>query len=453
MSADKPTTIIAALLLSCIGVYAIMAGPIMTEVLVAALGLPPDTAGQIFAVEALGTALAPLAATLWMGRVRWRTAAILAILVVVAGNVVSSYQTSAGALTALRFAVGFLGQGTAFTLAIGIISGTAQKDRNFAFLIAAQVTLGVLCFLLLPMSLPGFEDGGIGGVLLPLAALALLTLATVGWIPQPGGATAGHHAAAASGGSSGPAFIALAVMLIWCTGLGAIWAFVKLIGTSAGIDPAQVGVALGISTGVATVGALTASWLADRVGRIIPVTIGVAGSGRDDRPAAGPDEFSGIRGHGRTVPDLLEPDRTLPDGDHRPERQHRQGQPADSHGADRRLLPGAGHRRPVPDGRRIRPGQRGRDHLLPAGSRPVYPDCDAAEPAAGQPARDLRSAGLAGHRRDGAQVVVQGAQIRVGHAGVGTPRHDRVLLRRYPRRARVLAEQCDELVATGIAET
>jgi hypothetical protein len=73
MSADKPTTIVAAILLSCVGVFAIMAGPIMTEVLVGSLGLPADAAGQIFAVEALGTALGPLAATLWMGRVRWRT--------------------------------------------------------------------------------------------------------------------------------------------------------------------------------------------------------------------------------------------------------------------------------------------------------------------------------------------------------------------------------------------
>ncbi len=268
MATDKPTTLIAALLLSCVGVFAIMAGPIMTEVLVAALGLPVDAAGQIFAVEALGTALAPLAATLWMGRVKWRNAAIFALLVVVAGNVVSSYQTTAGALTALRFAVGFLGQGTAFTLAIAIISGSAQKDRNFAFLIAAQVVLGVLSFLVLPFP----KDAGVGGVLLPLAGLALLTLATVGWIPQPAARGAGHQAAA-GGGSAGPAFMALAVMLIWCTGLGAIWAFVKLIGSSGGIDPAQVGLALGISTGVATTGALAASWLADRIGRIIPVTV------------------------------------------------------------------------------------------------------------------------------------------------------------------------------------
>jgi predicted MFS family arabinose efflux permease len=87
MSADKPTTIAVAALLSCIGVAALLAAPIMTATLTASLGLPAAAAGKIVAVEALGTALAPLAATFWMGRVRWRAAAIFAILVVVAGNV------------------------------------------------------------------------------------------------------------------------------------------------------------------------------------------------------------------------------------------------------------------------------------------------------------------------------------------------------------------------------
>lgn len=268
MTAERPTSLVAALLLGCVGVFAIMAGPILTEVLVTALGMSPGDAGQVFAAEALGTALGPVAAAFWMPRVRWRTAAIAALLVVVIGNVVSASLTSAGTLAALRFAVGFLGEGTAFALAIAIISGTAEKDRNFAFLIAAQVVLGVLCFLLLPLP----RDGGIGGVLLPLAGLAALGLLMVGTIHQPG-AQSGHAAGGGAGGSARPAVMALAVMLIWCTGLGAIWAFVKLIGISAGIDASQVGVALGISTGVATIGALAASWLADRVGRVIPVTV------------------------------------------------------------------------------------------------------------------------------------------------------------------------------------
>lgn len=269
MSADKPTSLAAALLLGCVGVFAIMAGPILTEALVSGSGMTPKSAGQISAAEALGTALGPVLATFWMPRVRWRVAALFALLVVVAGDLFSSIEADPGKLAIVRFFVGLLGEGTTFALAIAIVSGTEQKDRNFAFLIASQVVLGVLFFLLLPIP----KDGGVAGVMLPLAGLALVALTTVGWIPEGAGAGGHHGAAAAGGGSALPAFVALGVMLIWCTGLGAIWFFIKLIGGAAGIDPAQVGQALAISTAVATVGALAASWLADRVGRIIPVTV------------------------------------------------------------------------------------------------------------------------------------------------------------------------------------
>src|SRR5690606_37507281 len=131
-------------------------------------GLSPAQAGQITAAEALGTALGPVAAAFWMPRVRWRLAAIAALLVVIIGNLLSGSQESAGVLAALRFVVGFLGQGTAFALAIAIVAGTSQKDRNFAFLIAAQVTLGVLMFLVLPFP----RDTAVAGVLLPLAGFA-----------------------------------------------------------------------------------------------------------------------------------------------------------------------------------------------------------------------------------------------------------------------------------------
>lgn len=271
---DQPTTIIAAMLLACMGVFGLLAGPVMTELLVAGMGLPAASAGKIFAVEALGTALAPLVATLWMSRVSWRRAAAFAALVVILGNLASSYQTSASSLTILRFVVGFFGQGTAFALSMAIVSGTRNKDRNFAFLIAAQVVLGVVCFLVLPMHLPVFPANGVGGVLMPLAALAVVALLTTGWIPQSGSA-GGHHAGSggAGGGSAGPALVALLIMLIWCTGLGSIWAFVKLIGTSAGLESTRVGLALGISTATGALGAFAASALADRVGRIIPVTV------------------------------------------------------------------------------------------------------------------------------------------------------------------------------------
>ena len=72
-------------------------------------------------------------------------------------------------------------------------------------------------------------------------------------------------------------------MLIWCTGLGSVWAFVKLIGvavTCAGCSEeaksaagVAVGQALGLSTAIAVIGALAAAALADRFGRILPVSV------------------------------------------------------------------------------------------------------------------------------------------------------------------------------------
>lgn len=279
---DKTTTIIAAIFLGCVGVFAIMAQPILVEVLVAG-GMDGGTAGAITAVEALGTAAAPILAVFWMQRVPWRLAAVFALLIVIGGNFISgSFASDSTTLMALRFAVGLLGEGTAFALTMAIISGTAQKDRNFALVIAAQVLLGVACFYFLPMP----KDAGVPGVLLPLAGLAFVALLTVAWIPQPAGGL--QQGPAGAKGSAGPAIAALGVMLVWCTGLGAVWAFVKLIGVAA-ICPecaantadaavaakasADVGTALSISTGVAVVGALAAAALGDRVGRLIPVSV------------------------------------------------------------------------------------------------------------------------------------------------------------------------------------
>jgi predicted MFS family arabinose efflux permease len=266
--ADKPTSVVAAICLGCVGVFAIMATPILTEVLVGQVGMQPKFASQVSAVEALGTALGPVGALFWMRRIKWRSAAIFALIVVIAGNLLSSLQTDFGSLLALRFAVGLFGEGTAFALAVAIVSGTQNKDRNFAFLITAQVILGVVMFL----SLPFPRDAAIAGVMIPLAGFAVLALATTPWIAQPAAAS-GHHAAMAGGGSALQALAALGVMLVWCSGLGAVWAFVKLIGTAGGLDSPAVGQALGLTTALGTLGSLAASALADRFGRLLPVAI------------------------------------------------------------------------------------------------------------------------------------------------------------------------------------
>lgn len=269
MTADKPLTASAAVALSCIGIFGIMAGPILAVVLGTTLGFDPAQIGQIAFAEIGGAALASVFAMFWIQKANWRLIGMGAIAAVVVCNLLSGYQTSATAITVLRFMAGFLGQGTAFALAIGIINTGSNPDRVFGLSIAAQVGLGVIMMLILPTL---GESFGIKGVLWPLGALALIILPMLAWIPRRS-PTQTTGAADQSAGSAGLAILALGVLLIWCTGLGAMWIFLLKIGEAGGLEATQAGQAVAISSAVAILGALAASALAGRGGRVLPVSI------------------------------------------------------------------------------------------------------------------------------------------------------------------------------------
>jgi len=269
MDHDKPVTIAAAVALSCIGVFGLLPQPLVVGALQDTLGFSSQQAGLITAAEVFGGALASIFAAFWIQRVNWRLAALFAIAVVVLGNLLSSFQETYLSLLALRGAVGFFGEGTAFVVAISVISNTSETDRNFAYSIASQVAFGVVAFAVLPFAVAGF---GLAGILLPLGAVALLIAPLLRWLPA---VSSRQHDAAAAGASAGiaPALLALGILLIWCIGLGGIYAFEERIGVAGGLEPTSVGSALAVAVAVGFLGALAASWVADRWGRILPVTV------------------------------------------------------------------------------------------------------------------------------------------------------------------------------------
>lgn len=269
MDADKPLTAGAAVALSCIGIFGIMAGPILASVLAATLQLNPNQIGNIAFAEIGGAALASLLAPFWIQKANWRLVGAGAVASVVIFNVLTGMQSSASIIAVLRFLAGFLGQGTAFALAIGIIYTSSNPDRIFGFSIASQVGLGVIMLLVLPTL---GQSYAVNGVLLPLALIALFVLPMLRWIPQRSpSAIAGDEQQAS--GSAAMAIVALVVLLVWCTGLGAVWIFLLQIGETGGLEATTAGQAVAISSAIATLGALTASALAGRGGRLLPVSI------------------------------------------------------------------------------------------------------------------------------------------------------------------------------------
>jgi len=270
MDRNAPISIAAAVLVSVIGIFALMTQPLVVGVLVDKLDFTIQQATNVIVAEIGGGALASILAIFWVQKINWRVAIVFAVAVVLGGNILSSFQTDATTLTILRFLVGFLGQGTAFALSLAIIGGTKDPDRNFGFVIAAQVGFGVISFMTLRPIVEA--TGGIGGVYVPLAGFAAATLVLIGKVPT----AAEVHAHA--GGTGAPASIALPVvglivMVIWCSGLGAIWNFMERIGVAAGLESSAALQALALSSAIAITGALAATALAGRLGRLAPVSL------------------------------------------------------------------------------------------------------------------------------------------------------------------------------------
>jgi hypothetical protein len=271
MDRNAPMAIVAACVVSIVGVFGLMTQPMVVGIYSDLLGFSLEQGGLIIVAEIAGGALASILAIFWINRVSWRLALSFALACIVAGNIVTTMQTDANVITALRFAVGFFGQGTAFAIGISAIGNTSDPDRNFGFVIAAQVAFGVVSLFTLRPLVEQYQT--IGGMYVPLAGLAAAALLFVQFIP-----TGSAHGEMGGGerpaGSLALPLTALAAMMIWCCGLGAMWAFVERIGVDGGLDSVVALRALGISSAIAIAGALGASALAAKgVGRFMPVTI------------------------------------------------------------------------------------------------------------------------------------------------------------------------------------
>ena len=273
MDRNAPGAIVAAIVVSVVGVFALMTMPVIIGIYSQTLGFDSNQGNLIMIAEVAGGALASLLAVTWITRISWRKAIAFALIVIVAGNVLTVLQPDATTIAIIRFAVGLLGQGTAFVIGISIIGNTSDPDRNFGFVITAQVLFGVIALATIPSLVNAM--GGIVGMYGPLAALAGLGLLLLKNIPQ-GGAQADAAADATTQGSAALPLTTLVAMLLWCCGLGAMWGFVGVIASSetGGLSLEAVGFAVSISSAVAIAGSLGAATLAAKgVNRFLPVTI------------------------------------------------------------------------------------------------------------------------------------------------------------------------------------
>jgi nitrate/nitrite transporter NarK len=124
MDRNAPISIAAAIAVSIVGVFALMTQPMIIGIYAEALQFTEQQGTFIVIAEIAGGALASILAMFWIGKLNWRAAIIFALSVVIIGNLVTTTLTDANLIIAIRFLVGFFGQGTAFAVGISMIGAT-----------------------------------------------------------------------------------------------------------------------------------------------------------------------------------------------------------------------------------------------------------------------------------------------------------------------------------------
>ena len=260
------------LLVHLVGPQAMIVQPAFVDGLVHQLGFSASQANYVAGAENLGKAVQSLLMMLLIATVNWRHLLHIALLVLIAGNLVCTLLDGYEAFRAVRFVTG-MATGTIVPLCYVIVGLTAAADRNFALILMSLMVYAAIVFYALPSV---FEALGFTGLLLFFAAFASLGLLVVRNLPTSGRERTEANATAVTlpwrfrG-------MALATMFVYFVATFGVWACLSLIGKDGGLSEAETSNALALSQFFGIGGALIAMLLGSRFGRAWPLAAGVGG--------------------------------------------------------------------------------------------------------------------------------------------------------------------------------
>ncbi len=269
---NSRATLSATIYLSVIGAAVFIVQPGFIQGLVEFYGFSEQQAGYIASAEVWGIAITTVLLALgghhfdWQRILRWSLAGFAA------GNLASLATDSLIPFTVTRFLVG-LGSGGLISLTFTIIGLTRLTDRNFGLLIMGVLTYGALGLWVMPTAL---EQVGMVGVLLFFAALGASGWFCVPYLPASGEEHLQVEADAVDLGA-GMRGLAIAAMFTYFFGQGVIWAYLFLIGLDGGVAEQSVANGLMLSQLLGIAGAFTAAIAGRRLGRSVPLALGILG--------------------------------------------------------------------------------------------------------------------------------------------------------------------------------
>ncbi|MEJ8567011.1 MFS transporter [Elongatibacter sediminis] len=269
-ASDSPDTVSAVASLIAVGVLGVASFLVLPSIILAVqktFSFSEAQLGQVATAQLIGLALGSVAVVWLTKRLHWRAVARWGLLVLLGADVVSTLVSGFPEFLGARFASGFAG-GICVSLASYGLGQTARKDRNFSLFLGSQVAFAIAANSGFPAIVERLGVLGVFGALVVLETVVLLALTSRvparRWIAQAEGAGNTRWNWLAS------SFVLLGIVL-FMTAIGAFWTYVAPISMEAGYSAQQTGTAISIGLMSALAGSWAASFLQDRMGRLLPI--------------------------------------------------------------------------------------------------------------------------------------------------------------------------------------
>jgi predicted MFS family arabinose efflux permease len=267
---NHPLAVAAMVLLCAPGGITMVIAPVVLTAFVASGRLTAAQATTLGSAELIGMSVALVAASAVIARADRRALAVLGLLATFAGHLAAIQLADYAPLLGARFLAG-LGEGLLTGVGVASIAGTASPDRNFGFAVTSNLVASA-AFLAIAARLG--PEASVGQVLTVVCGCCAVAALGLPWLPH----RAGREAVRPEDGGSLRATLpagacALAALLVFMAGIGAVWPLFSQITAARGAGPGTIATALALAGWAGISGGVAVSWVGARFGRIAPLVV------------------------------------------------------------------------------------------------------------------------------------------------------------------------------------
>ncbi len=258
--------------LALLGMYA---QPQLLESIMADHGALEGAVGQMFAFENGALFITLLLASGPMARLSRARTALVGILVLIGGNLFSAYANSLEALVVARTITG-IGAGLTSAPATAAAASSDQPERVFAVITVLHNIVLAAEFKIIPYVQTETDPTG---CYLMMAAVGAASLPLCRWLIPPRMSGSSDESFVLLLLSAPNRMLAVAVMagiFAFEAGQSGVFTFVDQIGIQAGLNAGDRGTVLSVTSFMGLAGGVVAAWLGARIGRVLPIAIGLS---------------------------------------------------------------------------------------------------------------------------------------------------------------------------------